>query len=211
MLVVESLSDTPVARRRQEIVERKGIGHPDTICDSIVEAISIELNRMYLDQLGAIPHYNVDKALLIAGRCAKAFGSGRVTQPMELIVGDRATSVVGRHALPVDEVARAAIVLDDLIRRFRSAPFALDWQLNCLDHSGHGTAGVYLTLTGTSAEDADSGQVGRGNRANGLIAFVRPTGGGHRRQEPGRPCRQDLSHAPGRAHGRSPTEGGQAC
>ena len=36
---------------------------------------------------------------------------------------------------------------------------------------------MYLTLTGTSAEDADSGQVGRGNRANGLIAFSRPTGG----------------------------------
>jgi S-adenosylmethionine synthetase len=36
---------------------------------------------------------------------------------------------------------------------------------------------VYLSLTGTSAEDADSGQVGRGNRANGLIAFARPTGG----------------------------------
>ena len=35
----------------------------------------------------------------------------------------------------------------------------------------------YLSLTGTSAEDADSGQVGRGNRANGLIAFSRPTGG----------------------------------
>ena len=74
MLVVEALTDTPVARRRQEIVERKGLGHPDTICDSIVEAISVDLNRMYLDQLGTIPHYNVDKALLIAGRCAKALG-----------------------------------------------------------------------------------------------------------------------------------------
>ncbi len=77
--MVEALTDTPVARRRQEIVERKGLGHPDTICDSIVEAISIDLNRMYLDQLGAIPHYNVDKALLIAGRCAKA--SGRAASP----------------------------------------------------------------------------------------------------------------------------------
>jgi S-adenosylmethionine synthetase len=49
--------------------------------------------------------------------------------------------------------------------------------VNCLDRPGQGTEGVYLTLTGTSAEDADSGQVGRGNRANGLIAFSRPTGG----------------------------------
>lgn len=35
-------------------------------------------------------------------------------------------------------------------------------------------AGMYLSVTGTSAEDADSGQVGRGNHVNGLIAFQRP-------------------------------------
>jgi S-adenosylmethionine synthetase len=51
----------------------------------------------------------------------------------------------------------------------------MDWQLNCLDRRGQGLDGMYLTLTGTSAEDADSGQVGRGNRADGLIAFSRPT------------------------------------
>src|SRR3970282_719158 len=49
--------------------------------------------------------------------------------------------------------------------------------LNGPDRPGRGTEGVYLSLTGTSAEDADSGQVGRGNRVNGLIAFSRPTGG----------------------------------
>jgi S-adenosylmethionine synthetase len=37
-----------------------------------------------------------------------------------------------------------------------------------------GIGGVYLSLLGTSAEDADSGQVGRGNRVNGLIALQRP-------------------------------------
>ena len=36
--------------------------------------------------------------------------------------------------------------------------------------------GVYLSLLGTSAEDADSGQVGRGNRVNGLISMNRPMG-----------------------------------
>jgi S-adenosylmethionine synthetase len=73
--------------------------------------------------------------------------------------------------------ARKEEILDALSSRFTSAPFAVDWQLNCLDRRGQGTEGVYLTLTGTSAEDADSGQVGRGNRANGLIAFSRPSGG----------------------------------
>jgi len=68
-------------------------------------------------------------------------------------------------------------VLVALAEKFRDTPFSIDWGLNCLDRPQQGTEGVYLTLTGTSAEDADSGQVGRGNRANGLIAFSRPTGG----------------------------------
>jgi len=68
-------------------------------------------------------------------------------------------------------------VLAALARRFGGAPFETAWRLNTLDRPGCGAAGVYLVLTGTSAEDADSGQVGRGNRANGLIAFSRPTGG----------------------------------
>ncbi len=73
--------------------------------------------------------------------------------------------------------ARKDEVLHALAARFRSAPLQIEWRLNCLDRPGIGLAGVYLTLTGTSAEDADSGQVGRGNRVNGLIAFSRPTGG----------------------------------
>jgi S-adenosylmethionine synthetase len=47
---------------------------------------------------------------------------------------------------------------------------------NTLDRKGRGLGGIYLTLSGTSAEDADSGQVGRGNRVNGLISMNRPMG-----------------------------------
>ncbi|MDA8087725.1 MAG: methionine adenosyltransferase [Nitrospiraceae bacterium] len=46
--------------------------------------------------------------------------------------------------------------------------------LNSLDVRGGGMGGIYLSVLGTSAEDADSGQVGRGNRANGLISLGRP-------------------------------------
>jgi len=41
---------------------------------------------------------------------------------------------------------------------------------------GRGLGGVYLTVTGTSAEDADCGEVGRGNRVNGIIPLNRPIG-----------------------------------
>src|SRR5659263_571446 len=46
--------------------------------------------------------------------------------------------------------------------------------LNTLDRKGRGMGGIYLTVTGTSAEDGDSGQVGRGNRVNGIIPLNRP-------------------------------------
>jgi S-adenosylmethionine synthetase len=46
--------------------------------------------------------------------------------------------------------------------------------LNTLDVEGRGINGVYLTVLGTSAESGDSGQVGRGNRVNGVIPLNRP-------------------------------------
>jgi S-adenosylmethionine synthetase len=297
-ITIGLLGSEPVARRRVELVERKGLGHPDTLCDALVEAVALALNAMYLERLGTIPHYNVDKALLAAGQCAKDFGWGWVRQPMELVLGDRATFGVNGAVLPVEGTVRDAVdrwvgahlphvragkdlevrlalapgseelrgiyaagaapvvsndtsgasgyaplsptetlvlaieahlngpsfknrfpdtgqdvkvfafrdggavdvtvampllsrltsseaayfqrkeaILSDLATRFADEPLAIRWALNALDRPGRGAGGAYLSVTGTSAEDADSGQVGRGNRANGLIAFARPTGG----------------------------------
>ncbi|MEM1587435.1 MAG: methionine adenosyltransferase, partial [Candidatus Bathyarchaeia archaeon] len=47
--------------------------------------------------------------------------------------------------------------------------------LNTLDRRGRGMGGMYLTVLGTSADDGDCGQVGRGNRVNGIIPLNRPT------------------------------------
>src|SRR5262245_2234331 len=102
-IAIEALTGLPVARRRIELVERKGIGHPDTICDSLVEAVAIGLNRMYLHHLGAIAHYNVDKALLIAGQSRVWFGGGEVRRSAQFMVGDRATFAIGRDPLPIRE------------------------------------------------------------------------------------------------------------
>lgn len=49
-------------------------------------------------------------------------------------------------------------------------PSAGELQLNCLDRSdARDESGLHLTVTGLSAEMGDDGQVGRGNRVNGLI------------------------------------------
>ncbi len=294
-LVVEELRHVPVYQQRIEIVERKGLGHPDTICDNIANEISVLLCKEYIKKFGRILHHNVDKSLLSAGEAENKFGGGVVKKPMLLIIGDRATRRYGREEIPVDEIAISAAKnwlkehlrfleiekdikfqvelkegsaaltsifkrekigandtsaavgyapytpvenityeterylnskefkkefpetgedvkimvsrIDDmlditfampLIDRFikseddyfrkkeeiveRVKNFILEnfdfknfsINYNTLDKRGYGVEGVYLTVTGTSAESADSGQVGRGNRANGVISLNRP-------------------------------------
>jgi S-adenosylmethionine synthetase len=57
----------------------------------------------------------------------------------------------------------------------RALPARSVLQLNCLDQrDAHDEEGLYLTVTGLSAEMGDDGQVGRGNRVNGLITPGRP-------------------------------------
>lgn len=299
MIVIEPYKGKPVTDQRVEIVERKGTGHPDYLCDSMMEAVSIALSREYMKKFGVILHHNIDKGLLAAGRVEKLFGGGSVLAPMELIIGDRATFEAGGKKVPVAEIAIAAAKewlgrnmrfvdpekhikfrvvlaqgseeLTDIFARSgkvlgandtsaaigyyplsptEQAVLSLERQLNgkafknrypetgedikvmglrtgkdldltvamplisrfvrneknyferkavlhkemekyvrkfekfkrvqvhfnTLDEPGRGLNGVYLSLLGTSAEDADSGQVGRGNRVNGLISLNRPMG-----------------------------------
>jgi len=299
MIIIETLKGRSVLDQRVEIVERKGTGHPDYLCDSMMEAVSIALSREYQKTFGTILHHNIDKGLLAAGSTEKHFGGGRVTRPMELIIGDRATFTAGGTKVPVPDIAidaaknwlrrnmrhvdpekhlRYRVVLApgseeltdifarpgavrsandtsaavgyyplspteravlELERHLNSKPFKklhpetgedikvmglrtgkdLDLTVampllcglvrserdyferkavlqrkmrafagrfgefrnirihfNTLDEAGRGLGGIYLSLLGTSAEDADSGQVGRGNRVNGLISLNRPMG-----------------------------------
>lgn len=299
MIIVETYKGKAVTDHPVEIVERKGTGHPDYICDAVMDAISVALSQHCLSRFGTILHHNIDKGLLAAGRVEKRFGGGEVVQPMQLIIGDRATFSAGGHDIPVAEIAvdtakewlqenlrlvdprrhveyrvllsPGSAALTDIFQRpgevraandtsaavgyyphspTEEAVFALECHLNsrdfkqrypetgedikimglrrgkrlemtvampliaglihseaeyferkrvildemrrfldrfpefgarevcfnALDAPGRGLGGTYLSLLGTSAEDADSGQVGRGNRVNGLISINRPMG-----------------------------------
>lgn len=298
MIIVEPYPGIPITDQSLEIVERKGRGHPDSLCDSIMESISIALSQAYLKEFGTILHHNIDKGLLAAGSVNRHFGGGEVLQPMELTIGDRATWEAGGRNIPVADVAVEAArtwlgknmryvdphrhlsfrvmlrpgseelagifsrpgikaandtsatvgyfplspteqAVLELERHLNSSEFkrvhpetgedikvmgsrrgkrldltvampllcrflsseqdyfdrkeALTKEMsgfvrqfrgfeeigihyNALDERGMGMKGVYLSLTGTSAEDADSGQVGRGNRVNGVISVNRPLG-----------------------------------
>ncbi len=91
-----------------EIVERKGIGHPDTICDALAEEICRALCRAYLDAFGQILHHNVDKILLCGGAARPAFGGGEVLEPVELYLAGRATEEFEGRRVPVADIATEA-------------------------------------------------------------------------------------------------------
>jgi len=291
----------PVDAQPLEIVERKGKGHPDTICDAIAEAVSIQLSKAYQDTFGHILHHNIDKCLLVAGQVKFHLGGGRVTHPMRLILGDRASFGPSRNSIPVSDIAietarswikshlpnvnpyahmkyqielqptsaelgaifehgpgllpandtsagvgyapltpteqlvldvehylngtrfkRAfpetgedvkvmAVRMDRILSLTVAMPFLakrittekayfalkarvlenvqhfiheqphsckrVEVSMNALDCPGQGLKGMYLTLLGTSAEQGDSGQVGRGNRICGVITLNRPMSG----------------------------------
>jgi S-adenosylmethionine synthetase len=99
------VSGRPPRNEPVEIVERKGLGHPDSICDALAENLSRNLCRHYIDRFGEILHHNVDKALLCGGSAAPAFGGGRVTSPIEIHMAGRAVGIVGNSPIPLDDLA----------------------------------------------------------------------------------------------------------
>jgi len=98
----------PVESQEIEIVERKGLGHPDSICDGVAEAVSRALGQMYLDRVGKPLHYNTDETQLAAGRAAPAYGGGEVLEPIYLLVVGRATTEYEGESLPAETVALRA-------------------------------------------------------------------------------------------------------
>jgi S-adenosylmethionine synthetase len=106
-LIIES-SGSPLAQEPFEIVERKGLGHPDTICDAVMEAVAVQLAQAYIKTCGRVLHFNADKGMLVAGQVACRFGGGSVLAPMRLVMGDRATFEWRNKRIPVKEITEQA-------------------------------------------------------------------------------------------------------
>lgn len=101
-LTVGHLDAAKAEGRDVEIVERKGLGHPDSICDALAEEFSLSLSRYYLERFGRVFHHNVDKALLSGGSACPCFGGGRVEQPFEFFIAGRATNSFKGVDVPVE-------------------------------------------------------------------------------------------------------------
>ena len=102
---VEPLNQIPLEKQQVELVERKGIGHPDSIADGVAESISRALCRTYMEETGVYLHHNTDQGEVVAGQSQPKFGGGRVIRPIYLLIDGRATKEFDGHLFPTDSIA----------------------------------------------------------------------------------------------------------
>lgn len=105
---VEPIDRRAVEDQEVEIVERKGLGHPDSICDGIAESVSRALSQEYIDRVGKVLHYNTDETQLVAGNAAPAFGGGEMADPIYLLIVGRATKEYQGTKIPTGKIALEA-------------------------------------------------------------------------------------------------------
>jgi S-adenosylmethionine synthetase len=102
---VQPAAGRAVEDQEVEIVERKGLGHPDSICDGIAEAVSRALASEYIERYDTVLHYNTDETQLVAGKSAPAYGGGEVLQPVYLLIVGRATKEYQGATFPAETIA----------------------------------------------------------------------------------------------------------
>lgn len=93
-IFVKKLDKIPVEEAPVEIVERKGIGHPDSLCDGIAESVSVALCEMYKEKMGVVLHHNTDQVELVGGYAYPEFGGGHLVSPIYILLSGRATMEV---------------------------------------------------------------------------------------------------------------------
>jgi S-adenosylmethionine synthetase len=94
------IEDMPV-----EIVERKGIGHPDSLCDGIAERVSVEYTTWCQENLGTLLHHNFDKVQLVAGEVNVGYGGGYLLKPIHIQIAGRGTPAFQGRKVPMDDIA----------------------------------------------------------------------------------------------------------
>ena len=102
---IEALDQIPLEKQRIELVERKCLGHPDSIADGIAESISQALCRAYLEEFGVVLHHNTDQGEVVAGESVPKFGGGKMVRPIYVLLDGRATKQFDGVTIPTDAIA----------------------------------------------------------------------------------------------------------
>lgn len=133
--MVETVNQTPVEKQRVELAERKGVGHPDSICDGFAEELSRKLCSLYREKVGYILHHNVDKLLLTGGVALPTFGGGEVLKPIIITTSGRATQEHDHVKFSMADIAKDT--LSEFVKRnFRYLKFPPHIQLDILTKPG---------------------------------------------------------------------------
>lgn len=104
-ITIENLNSVPVEKQKVEIVERKGIGHPDSIADGLAENVSRALSKAYLQNFGYILHHNTDECQIVGGQSQPQFGGGVIIEPAYIMLVGRATALYGNKRMPIRAIA----------------------------------------------------------------------------------------------------------
>ena len=120
---IEQVNEDPSKSRDIELVERKGVGHPDSICDGIAESVSRKLCREYRDRFGKVLHHNTDEAQLVAGKSNPRIGGGEIVEPIYILLTGRATKHHEGEDIPVEKFAIEAArnYIDDKFKELSSS------------------------------------------------------------------------------------------
>ncbi|MFX1296956.1 MAG: methionine adenosyltransferase, partial [Promethearchaeota archaeon] len=136
---VEKLIGRYIEDNEIEMVERKGAGHPDSMCDNAAEALSRKLSLYYIDHFGTILHHNVDKAALVGGRSESKFGGGMVIEPIYFALIGRAICDVIKDGklerVPIHRLTREAIT-ETIEETFRYLNLKTDIIIDCKIKTG---------------------------------------------------------------------------
>lgn len=107
-IIVERSESVAMEQRQIEFVERKGVGHPDSIADGLAESVSQALCKEYSKRFGGVLHHNTDETQIVAGRSNPAFGGGEIIQPIYVLLVGRATKEFNGTEFPADSIALRA-------------------------------------------------------------------------------------------------------
>lgn len=105
-------SQSDLGSLQHEVIERKGIGHPDTLTDALAERMSAHYAQYTLERYGVILHHNFDKLHMLGGATELDFGGGRLIRPIRIIMNGRASASFAGEQLPVQ------YILGDAARSF---------------------------------------------------------------------------------------------
>lgn len=130
------------------IVERKGWGHPDTLADHLAERLSRAYSRYTMREFGAVLHHNFDKLGLLGGASDVRYGSGRMIDPVRVLVNGRAARSCSGVEIPVED-----LITDEVSAFFRERLPELD---------GH--VAIELNVTANSSPGAVITGAGRADR-----------------------------------------------